>query len=567
MEMREVRSARGELPASEGAPQLPGRGGGQRGARRGPDEEEERQRLAPDSSTIESGDSRASNCAGRSGGRGGSGGGRGGGRAGGDMATSGTVATPGAEARTMGEATLCVRGMVSTGPVNVVLRSIQGVSNVSFGPLTTGHVMVEFDPAQVTGEQLMAAVEDAGFAEAGLVSCKPMTLKARAMVLRNRLFGSATCVLWRDLLRKDGAMLAAVGSLVLLVFVAAVFQLAGTASLLNDAGMDVWIVAGDELAVGLNAADGQAVPPAAGPLPPWESHARLASRIAVFSAADNAWVTAYENVHALAAPPPRLRAKVLGPPADPGAVGPGMAFARALLSSGVSRYVGLVPVGVIGSSMDDWMTGRPAHEQMVAQTRAAIEPARTPGARLRGILWLQGIADTMEGRAFDYSTMLRTMVTRLRAELLPETIREGIRHLELIMAVLPEPTVPTDAEVAAGAPKPLPDGNTRVQPYLDNTRKQQRDMAVQMMHVVTVDLDGYEHFPHPSLPGVQTLTKRGSCAVGEALAKAYIDQVAMGTLLQMDAMGMQTDDQDELGMGGNLRRMLRLTEPRPARAA
>eukprot|EP00955_Chlamydomonas_euryale_P021929 231364-Chlamydomonas_euryale.AAC.1 len=54
------------------------------------------------------------------------------------------------------------------------------------------------------------------------------------------------------------------------------------------------------------------------------------------------------------------------------------------------------------------------------------------------------------------------------------------------MAVLPEPTVPTDAEVAAGAPKPLPDGNTRVQPYLDNTRKQQRDMAVQMMHVVTV---------------------------------------------------------------------------------
>eukprot|EP00955_Chlamydomonas_euryale_P018220 194110-Chlamydomonas_euryale.AAC.6 len=44
-------------------------------------------------------------------------------------------------------------------------------------------------------------------------------------------------------------------------------------------------------------------------------------------------------------------------------------------------------------------------------------------------------------------------------------------------------------------------------------------------------------------------------------------QVAMGTLLQMDAMGMQTDDQDELGMGGNLRRMLRLTEPRPARAA
>eukprot|EP00955_Chlamydomonas_euryale_P110062 365977-Chlamydomonas_euryale.AAC.11 len=115
MEMREVRSARGELPASEGAPQLPGRGGGQRGARRGPDEEEERQRLAPDSSTIESGDSRASNCAGRSGGRGGSGGGRGGGRAGGDMATSGTVATPGAEARTMGEATVGLsawRGMV-----------------------------------------------------------------------------------------------------------------------------------------------------------------------------------------------------------------------------------------------------------------------------------------------------------------------------------------------------------------------------------------------------------------------------------------------------------------------
>jgi hypothetical protein len=351
---------------------------------------------------------------------------------------------------------------------------------------------VEFDPALISGDQLVAAVEDAGFMEAGLMACSPLTMKARAMVLRQNLFGSATCVVWRDMLRKDGAMLAAVGSLLLLLFVAAMFQVANDAALLSSGGeIDVWIVAGDQSAVGANAGDGQAPPHAASPWP---------GRIWMFMG-DGQWTDAAANIHA---------ASGIHGFSDTGAVGPGIAFARTLLLTDTSHKVGLVPVGMSGSDMTAWdPNGGAAYHFMIRQVVAAVDRRLVPGAHLRGILWLQGTADAASERlSSQLAQNLASMVMAAREELSAHRIR-GADRMPLVMAVTAEAPGstydPIDAPQAkeqhhgfgpqqAQPPPPPPLQPPRNGPmaYAGEVRLRQAMVARGIEHVVSVDLDGYE---------------------------------------------------------------------------
>ncbi|KAG1660562.1 hypothetical protein FOA52_002006 [Chlamydomonas sp. UWO 241] len=446
-----------------------------------------------------------------------------------------------------GEATLCIRGMVSQGPVESVLRRMRGVQNVTFGPLQHGMVQVEFDPALVSGEQLVAAVEDAGFMEVGLMACSPSTMKARAMVLRQNLFGSATCVVWRDLLRKDGAMLAAVGSLLLLLFVAAMFQVANDAALLSSGGaIDVWIVAGDSSAVGANSGDGQATPHAVSSWP---------GRIWMFTG-HGQWTDAVSNIHATSG---------IHGFTDAAAVGPGIAFARTLILTETSHKVGLIPVGMPGSDMNAWdPSGGAAYDFMIRQVVAAVDPHMMPGAHLRGILWLQGTADAASAHlSSQHAQYLATMIMVLREELESHLIR-GAEHLPLVMAVMAEtPDSPYDPinepeeqqhsfgqQKAPAPPPPLQPPRVGPMAYAGEVRLSQAMVARGVEHVVSVDLDGYETWDPTGgaggTNGVRYLTKRGAAAVGAAMATAYVEAAAVSELDEMEALGVQPGD-DQLG--------------------
>ncbi len=93
-------------------------------------------------------------------------------------------------------------------------------------------------------------------------------------------------------------------------------------------------------------------------------------------------------------------------------VGLGSTFGRVVADRVPSARIGLVPAAMGGSSIDDWMPGKPLYLEAVRRARAALKDGV-----LAGILWHQGEADSTEEKAAAYAEKFRRMSASFREEL------------------------------------------------------------------------------------------------------------------------------------------------------
>jgi hypothetical protein len=140
------------------------------------------------------------------------------------------------------------------------------------------------------------------------------------------------------------------------------------------------------------------------------------------------------------------------------AVGPGLAFARALVEHDANAVIGLIPAAVGGSPITAWEpgvvypeTGAKPYDDALLRTRHALQRGQ-----LRAILWHQGESDANPQAAPQYEARLRTLIGRLRSEF-------GNERLPVLLGQLGQwPERPWDAawkqvdqahrDVAASAP-------------------------------------------------------------------------------------------------------------------
>ncbi|XP_051220855.1 probable carbohydrate esterase At4g34215 [Lolium perenne] len=96
-------------------------------------------------------------------------------------------------------------------------------------------------------------------------------------------------------------------------------------------------------------------------------------------------------------------------------VGPGMAFANAVLrSSSSSVVIGLVPCAAGGTRIAEWAKGSELYTAMLRRARAAVET----GGRIGAVLWYQGESDTVRlADANAYGQRVGSLVRDLRADL------------------------------------------------------------------------------------------------------------------------------------------------------
>jgi hypothetical protein len=97
-------------------------------------------------------------------------------------------------------------------------------------------------------------------------------------------------------------------------------------------------------------------------------------------------------------------------------VGPGMAFANAVLrsSSGRDLVVGFVPCAAGGTRIAEWAKGSELYTAMVRRARAAVGA----GGRIGAVLWYQGESDTVRLADADaYGRRMSSLVADLRADL------------------------------------------------------------------------------------------------------------------------------------------------------
>ena len=100
-------------------------------------------------------------------------------------------------------------------------------------------------------------------------------------------------------------------------------------------------------------------------------------------------------------------------------VGPARGFAQAVHDADPTRPIGLVPAAVGGSPISSWEPGAldaatktHPYDDAVARARVAMR-----GGHFRAILWHQGESDATPELSVHYADRLRTVITRLRAEL------------------------------------------------------------------------------------------------------------------------------------------------------
>eukprot|EP01062_Namystynia_karyoxenos_P010539 TRINITY_DN13737_c0_g1_i1.p1 TRINITY_DN13737_c0_g1~~TRINITY_DN13737_c0_g1_i1.p1 ORF type:complete len:951 (+),score=180.92 TRINITY_DN13737_c0_g1_i1:85-2853(+) len=96
-------------------------------------------------------------------------------------------------------------------------------------------------------------------------------------------------------------------------------------------------------------------------------------------------------------------------------VGPGMAFAKAVLAEMKDASVMLVPCAVGSTEMREWQPGEMLYETAVER---CMSGAKACGGQLAGILWHQGEADASKDVASrQYPGRLRRMIVSLRRDL------------------------------------------------------------------------------------------------------------------------------------------------------
>ena len=103
-------------------------------------------------------------------------------------------------------------------------------------------------------------------------------------------------------------------------------------------------------------------------------------------------------------------------------VGIGRSFASFLIAQKAATVVGLIPAAFGGSALVEWTPGSPHYANAVARTKAALALSGK-GARLRGILWHQGEADSkLQADATSYRTRFAAMIDQLRKDLDAENV-------------------------------------------------------------------------------------------------------------------------------------------------
>lgn len=102
---------------------------------------------------------------------------------------------------------------------------------------------------------------------------------------------------------------------------------------------------------------------------------------------------------------------------DNAGVGPGLAFAEAVLAAEPRAAIGLVPCAKGGSPIRLWGEDGPLYVEAIRRAKLARSQGPEGKTRLRGVLWLQGEADARPGSVETYGDALLGLVDRLRRDL------------------------------------------------------------------------------------------------------------------------------------------------------
>ena len=102
---------------------------------------------------------------------------------------------------------------------------------------------------------------------------------------------------------------------------------------------------------------------------------------------------------------------------DNAGVGPGLAFAEAMIDGDARLAVGLIPCAVGGSSIRLWQRGAKLYDNALRRAQLALKTAGGAKVRLAGVLWLQGEADANANDRVGYEEKLLKLVDDLRADL------------------------------------------------------------------------------------------------------------------------------------------------------
>jgi hypothetical protein len=102
---------------------------------------------------------------------------------------------------------------------------------------------------------------------------------------------------------------------------------------------------------------------------------------------------------------------------DNAGVGPGLAFAGALVEARPKVRIALVPCAVGGTGIRLWAKGAKLYEEAVRKAKLALASGPEGKTRIAGALWLQGEADAKEERLPAYADALSALVKNLRTDL------------------------------------------------------------------------------------------------------------------------------------------------------
>ncbi|KAJ9534661.1 hypothetical protein QJQ45_002925 [Haematococcus lacustris] len=237
-------------------------------------------------------------------------------------------------------------------------------------------------------------------------------------------------------------------------------------------------------------------------------------RILMWAVRNQSWTAAVRNVHGVS----------LNNAAPSDATGPDIPFARALLASGTSQRVGIIPVAAGGTNLfNNWMPENNAFfDAMINQTRRAMAAA-APNARLRGMLMMLGEGDAMtiynwnsawnpQGVMWSYSfnSLMTRLITTARARLAQY-----------------HPLMPVAISLQAVT------GRDRVYPYISVIREQTQ--AMQLPNLVKADMEGCAMYDVDfssfngylgiyGWVGQQAihLSRAGQCCMAQRFADAYL---------------------------------------------
>lgn len=102
---------------------------------------------------------------------------------------------------------------------------------------------------------------------------------------------------------------------------------------------------------------------------------------------------------------------------DNAGVGPGLSFAETLIADNRKVRIGLIPCAVGGSRIDLWQQGAKLYDDAMRRAKLALQTTAPAKGRIRGVLWLQGEADSAPNRRGAYEAKLLKLVDDLRADL------------------------------------------------------------------------------------------------------------------------------------------------------